>query len=126
MPVYLGGEDEQRCGLCVTCDSYWCVRSDVDALDIQATLDFLHYLVHPCEDGTVPVDELELLAPYRQATYAANPLERTLRTDLAAGREYLVCEDEEKVPTGLPEALTIYATEPTDENWALVLSILNK
>ena len=126
MPVYLGGEDEQRCGLCVTCDSYWCVRSDVDALDIQATLDFLHYLVYPCEDGTVPVDELELLAPYRQATYAANPLERTLRTDLAAGREYLVCEDEKEVPAGLPDALTAYATEPTDENWALVLSILNK
>lgn len=125
MPLYLGGENEQRQGLCVTCSSYWCVRGNVDALDVQATLDFLNDLVRPRADGTVPVDDLQIVAPYRQATYAANPLERTLRTDLAAGKEYVVCKDDVTVSAALVDALSAYAVEPTDENWAIVAAFLN-
>lgn len=126
MPLYLGGEEEQRQGLCVTCDSYWCVRSDAEALDMQATLDFLNDLVHPRDDGTVPVDDLQIVAPYRQAAYASNPLERTLRTDLAAGKEYVVCAPTEQNPDGLADALTAYAMEPTDENWSAVTVFLSE
>jgi raffinose/stachyose/melibiose transport system substrate-binding protein len=125
MPLYLGGENEQRQGLCVTCSSYWCVRSDADPLDVQATLDFLNDLVRPRADGTVPVDDLQIIAPYRQATYAANPLERTLRTDLAAGKEYVVCKEDVTVSAALVDALSAYAVEPTDENWAVVAAFLN-
>lgn len=125
MPLYLGGENEQRQGLCVTCSSYWCVRGNVDALDVQATLDFLNDLVRPRADGTVPVDDLQIVAPYRQATYAANPLERTLRTDLAAGKEYVVCKDDVTVSAALVDALSAYAVEPTDDNWAIVAAFLN-
>lgn len=124
MPLYLGGEEEQRQGLCVSCHHYWCVRSDADPLDIQATLDFLDDLVHPRADGTVPVDDLQIVAPYRQATYAANILERTLRTDLAAGKEYVVCKDEVTVCAALMDALTAYALAPTDDNWAAVTAFL--
>jgi raffinose/stachyose/melibiose transport system substrate-binding protein len=126
MPLYLGGENEQRQGLCVTCSSYWCVRGDGEPADVQATLDFLNDLVHPREDGTVPVDDLRIVAPYRQATFASNPLERTLRTDLLAGKEYVVCTPMEKIPEGLTAALTTYAIEPTDENWAAVAAILGE
>ena len=126
MPLYLGGQEEQRQGLCVTCSSYWCVRSDADALDIEATLAFLDYLVRPREDGTVPVDDLQILAPYRRASYAANPLERRLRTDLAAGKEYVVCQPCQSAPAGLGDALAAYAADPTDENWAIVVAILSE
>lgn len=126
MPLYLGGENEQRQGLCVTGSRYWCVRADASELDIQATLDFLEYLVHPREDGTVPVDDLQLLAPYRQATYAANPLERTLRTDLAAGKEYVVCPKCDTAPEGLADALAAYAADPMDDNWAAITAILEQ
>lgn len=126
IPLYLGGQEEQRQGLCVTCSSYWCVRNDADALDIEATLAFLDYLVHPREDGTVPVDDLQILAPYRQAAYAANPLARRLRTDLAAGKEYVVCRPCQSAPAGLGDALAAYAAAPTDENWAAVMAILGE
>lgn len=125
MPLYLGGEDEQQ-GLCVSCDSYWCVRGDADAQDVQATLDFLNDLVHPRADGTVPVDDLQIVAPYRQASYASNPLERTLRSDLAAGKEYVVCAPMEQIPDGLADALLAYAMAPTDENWAVVTAFLSE
>lgn len=126
MPLYLGGEEEQRQGLCVTCSSYWCVRGDAEALDVQATLDFLNDLVRPRADGTVPVDDLQIVAPYRQATYAENPLERTLRTDLAAGKEYVVCKPRMEVSAELVDALAAYAVEPTDEKWAVVAAYLDE
>lgn len=124
MPLYLGGEDELRRGLCVTCSSYWCVRGDGASLDVQATVDFLNDLVRPREDGTVPVDDLQIVAPYRQAVYASNLLERTLRTDLAAGKEYVVCQRDVSVSPELVTALMDYAVEPTDENWAVVAVFL--
>jgi hypothetical protein len=92
---------------------------------VQATLDFLNDLVRPRADGTVPVDDLQIIAPYRQATYASNPLERTLRTDLAAGKEYVVCKDDVTVSAALVDALSAYAVEPTDEKWAVVAAFLN-
>lgn len=126
IPLYLGGENEQRQGLCVTCSSYWCVRSDADEADVKATLEFLNDMVRPRADGTVPVDDLQIVAPYRQATYAANPLERTLRTDLAAGKEYVVCQPLTDILPELVDALTAYAVEPTDEKWAAVEAFLMK
>jgi raffinose/stachyose/melibiose transport system substrate-binding protein len=126
MPLYLGGENEQRQGLCVTCSSYWCIRGDVEPQDVQETLNFLNDLVHPRADGTVPVDELQVLAPYRQATYASNPLERILRTDLLAGKEYVVLKTDVVVPAGLVDALTNYAKEPTDENWVVVMEVFGE
>ena len=126
MPLYLGGEDEQRQGLCVTCSSYWCVRGGPESPDAQATVEFLNDLVRPREDGTVPVDDLRIVAPYRQAAYAANLLERTLRTDLAAGKEYVVCQPDVTVPAELVAALRDYAAEPTDEKWAAVAAFLTE
>ena len=125
LPLYLGGENELRQGLCVAATGYWCVRSDAPEQDIEETLAFLDYLVKPGKDGTVPVDDLQLMAPYRQATYAANPLERTLRSDLAAGKEYVVCPKRSAVPAGLADALAAYAADPTDDHWAAVTALLS-
>ena len=126
MPVYLGGENEERQSLCAVASSYWCVRGDVLEPDIQATVKFLDYLVKPGSDGTVPVDQLGLLAPYRQAAGASNALESFFRNDLAAGKELLVCKNVSQVPDGIAEALILYAADPTDENWTAVTSILER
>lgn len=126
LPVYLGGENEERQSLCAVGSSYWCVRNDAPEQDIQATLEFLDYLVQPRADGSVPIDDLQLLSPYRQATMASNVLEIALRSDLAAGKELLICKNVSQIPEGIAEALIAYAAEPTDENWAAVAAILEQ
>lgn len=122
MPLYLDGGNEGAQGLCVNVRSYWCVRNDVDALDIEATLAFLDYLLHPQENG-VPVDSLEICTPYVGATYATTPLERTLREHISSGKGFVVLQ-ETTAPAGFADALMTYAADPTDENWAAAMSLL--
>lgn len=124
LPVYLGGGAEERQSLCAVGTSYWCVRSDTPELDIQATLDFLDYLVQPREDGSVPVDDLGLLAPYRQATAASNILEIALRLELSSGKELMICKKVTQISEGLDEALVAYAADPSDENWVAVMALM--
>lgn len=122
MPLYIGGENEARQGLCLRVENYLCVRSDVDPLDIQATLDFLDYLTHPEEDR-VPIDRLEIFTPYSTAKYYASPLEKTLRDQISTGRKLLAFSQISE-PEGLADALIAYTADPTDENWAAVAEIL--
>lgn len=123
MPLYFGGENEESQGLCVKVRSYWCVRNDVDQLDIDATLAFLDFLLHPVEAGA-PVDSLGICTPYVGASYAPTPLDRTLREHIVAGKKLVVLQ-ELAAPAGFAEALMAYTADPTDENWAAVTQLLN-
>lgn len=122
LPLYIGMENEAQQGLCVRVENYWCVRNDVSSQDIEATLDFVDYLLHPV-DGVPPVDRLEIFTPYTTATYYASPLEKTLREHISAGKNVVVFS-QLSAPEGLAEALKTYAADPTDENWSAVESIL--
>lgn len=122
MPLYIGMEKETQQGLCIRVENYWCVRNDVPQRDIDATLDFLDYLLHP-KDGIAPVDRLEIFTPYSTATYYSSPLEKTMRDQIAAGKKMVVFS-QISAPTGLADAIEAYATDPTEENWAKVSDIL--
>lgn len=92
LPLYTGASGEQSQGVHCFVNRYWCVREDADPEEIQAALAFLNFLVSPRMDGTVPVDDLCLLAPYRQAVYARNSVQQRFRNDVALGKECIVCE----------------------------------
>lgn len=126
LPIFLdqGEAAYVQQSLCVTPKKYWCVRSTAGAEDVAATLEFLNWLVKPMEDGSVPVDSLEILSPYRQAKFYANPLENTLKIDLSMGKSPVVCKNLTEPPDGFIEALNEFSKNPTDENWQQVLSCL--
>lgn len=92
LPLYTGMEGEETQGVHCFVKHYWCVREDAEEEEIQAALSFLNFLVSPRTDGTVPVDDLALLAPYRQAVYARNSVQQRFRTDVATGKKCVVCE----------------------------------
>lgn len=124
LPLYTGAPEEENRGLYCFGTHYWCVREDAAEEEINAALAFLNFLVSPRVDGTVPVDDLALLSPYRQAAYANNPVEQRLRSDIALGKELTVCGSEVPAPAGYAEALLAYADDPTDENWQAALQLL--
>ena len=126
LPVYTGEGSEENQTLCVAARSYWCVDASADAMDVDATLAFLDYLTTPRTDGTMPVDDLERMSPFRQATYVSNIPEQVLRSDVAMGRTPVVCRYVEQVPTGLTEALIAYAQDPSDENWEPIRVIIEQ
>ena len=92
LPLYTGVAGEETQGVHCFVKSYWCVREDATEEEIQAALAFLNFLVSPRTDGTVPVDDLCLLAPYRQALYARNSVQQRFRNDIAQGKKCVVCE----------------------------------
>ena len=124
LPVYVGNENEENQSLCVSATAYWCIDADAPQADVEATVDFLNYLTQPGEDGSVPVDTLQYMAPYRKATYVSNMLESVLRYDLARGKEPVVCRTVKRLPLGLTQALAVYAKDPSDANWAAVTELL--
>lgn len=92
LPLYSGESEEQSQGVHCFVEHYWCVREDATPEEIQGALAFLSFLVTPRLDGTLPVDDLCLLAPYRQAIYARNSVQIRFRNDVAVGKECVVCE----------------------------------
>ena len=92
LPLYTGVTGEEAQGVHCFVNRYWCVREDASEEEIQGALAFLSFLVSPRTDGTVPVDDLALLAPYRQALYARNSVQQRFRSDIAQGKECIVCK----------------------------------
>ena len=45
LPIYIGAEGEENQGLCTGSENYWCVNKNADPADIQATLDFMEWVV---------------------------------------------------------------------------------
>lgn len=125
LPLYTGAPDEETQGLYCFGTHYWCVRADATPEEIDGALAFLNFLVSPRADGTVPVDDLGILAPYRQAVYARNPIEQRFRSDIAQGKTLNVCGALLNAPDGLAWALRAYAADPTDENWSAVQQLLD-
>ena len=124
LPVYTGGGNEENQSLCAAARSYWCVDGSAAEQDVAATLAFLDFLIHPRADGSVPVDDLQRMSPYRQTTYVSNMLESVFRSDLAMGKEPVVCRYVSRVPQGMTEALIAYAENPSDENWDAVVAFM--
>ena len=124
LPVYTGVGNEENQSLCVAASRYWCVDQDQPETDVQATVDFLNFLVKPRADGSVPADDLERMAPYRRAARVSNVLESVFRNDLAAGKEPVVCRYVEAAPQALAQALLNYADNPSDDNWNSILQII--
>ncbi len=128
LPVYTDDE-HQDLGLYSHCTAYWCVNAASSELDRQASLDFLAWLVTAQAEQAAPVDSLQLLSPYRDAAYAANPLEAVVREYMRnerAGIEWRNCDalSKDKL-AAFGQALAAYAVAPDDTHWEAVLQVLN-
>lgn len=128
LPVYTD-DAHQDLGLYSHCTAYWCVNAGADEIDRQAALDFLAWLVTAQEEQAAPVDSLRLLSPYRDAVYAANPLEEVVREymrDERTGIEWRDCDNlAPETLAALGDALAAYAAAPDDSKWDAVLQILS-
>ncbi|MDE6913650.1 MAG: ABC transporter substrate-binding protein, partial [Lachnospiraceae bacterium] len=45
LPIYIGAPGEENQGLCTGSENYWCVNKNASPEDIQATLDFMNWVV---------------------------------------------------------------------------------
>jgi len=124
IPIYCGVEGETNAGLCSGTENCWAVNAKADKKDIEASLEFLYWVVTSAE-GTKMLAEQFGAVPFKKAATAANVFCANANEMVADGK-YTVTWAFNHTPNvdswraGVVTALTAYTTDPSDENWAKV------
>ena len=76
LPIYIGVDGEEDQGLCTGSENYWCVNKNASEEDIQATLDFLQWVVESDEGRDGMANEMGFVTPFTtfDEDLPANPL----------------------------------------------------
>lgn len=124
IPIYIGAGDEANQGLSTGTENYWVVNKEASADDIQATLDFMNWLVTTDEGTTFMADDLGLTIPFKDAKPSPNifvqeDIKLTEEGKTPVSWNFATMPSEEWKNT-LGSALTAYAADPTDANWEKV------
>lgn len=126
IPYYCGVEGEEKAGLNCGTENYWAINGDASEEDIQATIDFMVWLVTDPEASEAAVGTFGVM-PYKSAAVSTNPFLAQANAYLADG-----CYNMAWITNFQPNvdayratavnALNAYNAEPTDANWATVVT----
>ena len=126
LPIYIGVDGEENQGLCTGSENYWCVNKDASEEDIQATLDFLYWVVTSKEGTTALADEMGFVIPFKAAKETSNPLVAISEQYIADGKKSVdwcfPTMPSEEWKNGVGSALTAYAANQNDDTWAAVVT----
>ena len=125
IPIYVGAGDEANQGLCTGTENYWCVNKEASQADIDATLDFLNWVV-TSEAGTKAMaDNMGFVIPFKKAVESSNAFVKQDNAYTAAGKTPVSWNfptmPSEAWKNGVGTALTAYAADQTDANWDAVV-----
>ena len=88
IPIYCGVEGEENAALCCRTENCWAVNSQASEEDIQATLDFMKWVV-TSEEGTTMMAEQFGPIPFKNAKESENVF-FTATNELIAQEKYVV------------------------------------
>ena len=113
LPIYIGVEGEENQGLCSGTENYLCVNKNASEADIQATVDFLYWLV-TSETGTATLaDTMGFDIPFKAAKESTNYFKKVAAETTAAGKTPVTWNfttmPSETWKNGVGQALTEYA-----------------
>ena len=113
LPIYIGVEGEENQGLCSGTENFLCVNAQASEADIQATLDFLYWLVTSETGTTTLADTMGFDIPYKAAKESTNYFKKVAAESVAAGKTPVTWNfttmPSETWKNGVGAALTDYA-----------------
>ena len=124
LPIYIGAGDEANQGLCTGTENYWCVNKDASEEDIAATLAFMNWCV--TEGAESMANDMGFVIPFDTAVESPNLFVKQDVAYTAEGKTPVswnfptMPSEEWKNVVG--SALTAYAADQTDDNWAAVVT----
>ena len=126
IPYYCGVEGEEKAGLNCGTENYWAVNSEASEADIQATLDFMKWLVTDPEASAMAVETFGVM-PYTNAAASSNPFLAQANNYLGAGHYNMwwatnYQPNVDAYRAAAVSALNAYNADPSDANWATVVS----
>ena len=118
IPLYVGAGDEANQGLCTGTENYWCVNAWAEQENIDATLDFLYWVVTSEEGTSALAEDMKFAAPFKSAKEATNIFVRQANEMLAAGKTPVswnfTTMPSEEWKNAVGSALTAYAAGTGD------------
>ena len=124
IPIYIGVEGEENQGLCTGTENFLCVNSQASEADIQATLDFLYWLVTSETGTTTLADVMGFDIPFKAAKPSTNYFKQVAAESVAAGKTPVTWNfttmPSETWKNGVGAALTDYAQGTGD--WDAVVT----
>ena len=113
LPIYIGVTGEENQGLCTGSENFWCVNKQASPESIQATLDFLYWVVSSEKGVTALADEMGFVCPFKAAKEASNPLVKIAGDYIAQGKKSVdwcfTAMPSEEWKNGVGSALTAYS-----------------
>lgn len=89
MPIYTGVSGEDKQGLCIGTENFWCINSQADPADIKATEDFVAWMISSDEGKNAMVNTLGNAAPFSTFTDAekpSDPLAKEMYASMESGK----------------------------------------
>ena len=124
LPIYIGVEGEEDQGICTGTENYWCVNSKASEDDIQATLDFMNWCVTSDDGVKAMCKDMGFTIPFKKNLKSDNVLVNEANKYTEDGKTPVSWNfstmPSEEWKNGVGSALTSYAADPTDANWAKV------
>lgn len=124
LPIYIGAEGEENQGLCTGSENYWCVNKNAAPEDIQATLDFMKWVVTSEEGCSALANEMGFVCPFKAFdNYPASNVLINIANDYVANGKTSVAWTFTTMPSeewknGVGSALLEYAQGTGD--WSAV------
>lgn len=115
LPIYIGVEGEEKQGLCTGSENYWCVNKNSSPEDIQATLDFLNWVITSDEGRRVLSHDMGFVTPFDtfEKEIPQNPLAKAAEEYLKEGKQPIAwiftTMPSERWKNGVGSALLEYA-----------------
>ena len=124
LPIYIGVDGEENQGLCTGTENYWCVNKKASKEDIQATLDFMNWCVTSDDGVKAMCKDMGFTIPFKKNLKSDNVLVNEANKYTEDGKTPVSWNfstmPSEEWKNGVGSALTSYAADPTDANWAKV------
>ena len=126
IPIYCGVDGEAEAGLCCGTENCWAVNSQASEEDIQATLDFIFWVV-TSDEGTQMMAEQFGPIPFKNAKESSNVFFNDANAYMADSK-YTVTWAFNHTPNvdswraTVVSALAAYSADQSDANWDAVVT----
>ena len=113
LPIYIGVHGEEMQGLCTGTENFWTVNNNASEADIQATLDFLYWVVTDEVAVRALCEDMGFVIPFKSNMPSTNPLVNIANQYVADGYNSVAWTfptmPSEQWKNGVGSALTAYA-----------------
>ena len=126
IPMYCGAEGEENAALCSGTENCWAINAKADEADIQASIDFLVWLVSDPEASAVYVQQLGAV-PFKNCPASSNKFVADGNAMLAEGKTSIswafnYTPNVDSWRATVVTALAAYSADQSEANWANVVS----